>query len=154
MIRPKIAQTCKKKKTYDKQRIFEALFFHRDVKFCTDNVRASMTNSMSAVLSILFYLFFLFSSSTPLRTRYTPLSVLPFYHLYLSTCFTRIPVWPVFLFYPSKCLSVYPFKPFTRFNHIHIKEVSCWTITRFDASTCFYLSTCFYPSIRLIHLLV
>ena len=45
--KPKIAEHCKNKWTYDKQRMFRAIFYPRDVEFYTDNGRASVTNSMS-----------------------------------------------------------------------------------------------------------
>ena len=48
-IRPKRDNICKRKRIYDIQRMFRARSYPREVKFYTGNVRASVTNSMSAL---------------------------------------------------------------------------------------------------------
>ena len=42
-------KNCKSKMIYNKQRMFRAPSYPKEVKFYTDNVRASVTNSMSDV---------------------------------------------------------------------------------------------------------
>ena len=48
-VRQKRDQNRNKKRIYGNQRMFKALFYPREVQFYTDNVHASVTNSMSVL---------------------------------------------------------------------------------------------------------
>ena len=58
-IQQKILQNSNEKRIYNKQRMFKALFYPRQIKFYTDNVCASVTNSMSGFTLVTVFIAFL-----------------------------------------------------------------------------------------------